>query len=195
MDDSLRRFFEAMESRGLAENTLFVFYGDHDMGYLSTEKTTPGMSKLAYTVAEERVPLVVVMPGHEALIAEHRAAHTTATAALHDVFPTVMHLLGEPVPHGVMGTNLLIPDEMRDPVPLPARGTDLLFAYRHAIHSTRGAGPIDPARGAQRLSPDQTPSLMDGIRDQMIVRDLLDHPDYWDSSPGRSNLLAESTQD
>jgi hypothetical protein len=135
------------------------------------------------------------MPGHEALIAEHRAAHTTATAGLQDVFPTVMHLLGEPVPHGVMGTNLLVPDELREPVPLPARGTDLLFAFRHAIHSSRGSGPIDPELGAEKLDPAHAPTLMDGIRDQLIVRDLLDHPDYWDTSLERSNLLARRTED
>lgn len=194
-DEALQRFFEEMEKRGLAEDTVFVFYGDHDMGFLATEKTTPGMSKLTYTVAEERVPFIVVMPGHEALIAEHRAAHTTATAGLQDVFPTVMHLLGEPVPHGVMGTNLLVPDELREPVPLPARGTDLLFAFRHAIHSSRGSGPIDPELGAEKLDPAHAPTLMDGIRDQLIVRDLLDHPHYWDTSLERSNLLAKRTED
>lgn len=156
VDDTLRDFFEQMEARGLAQETLFVFYGDHDMGYLSTDRTTPGMRRLAYTVAEERVPVIVVMPGHEALIAEHRAAHTTATAGLQDVFPTVMHLLGEPVPHGVMGTNLLVPDELRDPVPLPARGPDLLFAFRHAIHSSRARGR-STRRGARASSPPSRP--------------------------------------
>lgn len=36
---------------------------------------------------------------------------------------------------------------------------------------------------------------MDGIRDQLIVRDLLDHPDYWESSRDRASLLATHTRD
>ncbi len=119
-------------------------------GFLGTEKTLPQMSKFTYTIAEERVPFLVVVPGEEARIAAHRDDHTTATGGLQDVFPTLMHLLGEPVPRGVMGTNLLVPDAVRDPVPLPSKGTDLLFAFRHAIHSTRGSGPIDPRRTVDR---------------------------------------------
>lgn len=191
-DEALARFFGQMEARGLAKDTVFVFYGDHDMGYLATDKTLPQMSKLTYTVAEERVPFVILMPGQEALIAEHRAAHTDATASLEDVFPTLMHLLGEPVPRGVMGTNLLVPDALRDPVPLPERGADVLFAYRHSIHSSRGSGPIDPRLGAEKRVASQVPSLVDGIRDQLIVRDLLDHPDYWQTSLERSTLVAKS---
>jgi len=189
-DDALARFYAEMEARGLAKDTLFVFYGDHDMGFLGTEKTLPNMTKLVYTVAEERVPLVVVVPGEEATMAAHRDGHTTATGGLHDLFPTVMHLLGEPVPRGVMGTNLLVPDELRDPVPLPERGTDLLFAYRHAIYSPRGSGPIDPSRSEDRVKPPRIPTLVEGMRDQLIVRDLLDHPDSWEKSGVDSNLVA-----
>jgi len=190
-DDALARFFASMEERGLARDTVFVFYGDHDMGHLATEKTLPGMSKLAYTIAEERVPLVVVIPGQEEPIASHRAAHTDATGGLQDLFPTLMHLLGEPVPRGVMGTNLLVPDALREPVPMPEKGTDLLFAFRHAIYSTRGAGPIDPRRDPSPSRPERMPTLMEAMRDQLIVRDLLDHPDYWQRASGDpASLLA-----
>lgn len=178
-DDALAAFFADMEARGMLEDTVFVIYGDHDTGALHAEKTLPGMSEYAYTVAEERVPFVVVIPGREEEIAEHRDVHTTATAGLHDTFPTLMHLLGEPVPHGVLGTNLLVPDTLRDPVPLLSRMGDFLFAYRQCIHTSRGSGCPDPEKVKERPPIERLPSLVEGIHEQVIVRLLLDHPDYW----------------
>ncbi|MBW2497719.1 MAG: LTA synthase family protein [Deltaproteobacteria bacterium] len=187
-DDALAAFFAGMEERGLLEDTVFVIYGDHDMGGLRTERTLPQVGPLAYSVAAERVPFIVLVPGEEELIARHRDAHTDATAGLHDTFPTLMHLLGEPIPLGVLGTNLLVPDEYRDPVPLPARLGDVLFAHRHAIHTSRGGGPIDPSDPDMREAPDQIPSLEEGTRDQFVVRELLDHPEYWDQAEARGGV-------
>jgi phosphoglycerol transferase MdoB-like AlkP superfamily enzyme len=191
-DDALAGFFEGMRKRGLLEDTLFVIYGDHDMGALHTEKTLPQVGPLAYTVAEDRVPFVVVIPGEEDRIARYGAEYTDATGGLHDVFPTILHLLGEPVPSGILGTNLLVPDRYRDPVPLPVYLGDVLFAHRHAIHGSRGSGPIDPSDPDSRKEPDNVPSLRDGVRDQFIVRDLLDHPEYWKREELKINLVDSS---
>jgi lipoteichoic acid synthase len=188
-DDALAAFFARMKENDLLEDTLFVIYGDHDAGALHAEKTLPQMSEFAYTVAEERVPFVVVVPGKESEVTAHREGLTDATAGLHDTFPTIMHLIGEPVPHGVLGTNLLVPDKHRDPVPLLSRMGDMLFAYRQCIHTSRGSGCIDPEKVKNRAPSERIPSLMEGIRDQVIVRDLLDHPEYWDR-PEQSPELA-----
>jgi hypothetical protein len=141
------------------------------------------------------VPFIVVVPGEEERIEKHRERYTTATAGLQDTFPTLMHLLGEPVPAGVMGTNLFVPDELRDPVPLRTRSGDILFAFRHSIHSSRGSGPIDPTRTSDFEAPTSAPSLIEGFRDQLIVRDLLDHPEYWDRPEVARNLAAIATSE
>ncbi len=193
-DDALAAFFKDMDERGLLEETLFVIYGDHDAGALHAEKTLPQMSEFAYTVAEERVPFIVVVPGKEAEIAAHRDSYTTATAGLHDTFPTIMHLTGEPVPHGVFGTNLLVPDEIRDPVPLPSQRGDLLFAFRHCIYTTQGSGCIDPEKMKNHPPPKRIPSLLEGVRDQVIVRDLLDHPEYWSRADPVQEFVANRIQ-
>ncbi|MFK7895326.1 MAG: LTA synthase family protein [Myxococcota bacterium] len=191
-DDALASFFADMEAHDMLKDTVFVIYGDHDTGALHTEKTLPGMSQFAYTVAEERVPFVVVIPGQEETIANHRAAHTTATAGLHDTFPTLMHLLGEPVPYGVLGTNLLVPDELRDPVPLLSRLGDSLFAYRQCIHTSRGSGCPDPEKMKNRPAIDELPSLIEGSKEQVIVRLLLDHPEYWAEGQAPAKPAAQS---
>lgn len=193
-DDALRDFYEDLEARGLLEDTLFVIYGDHDAGTLHTTKTLPQMSPYAYTVAEDRVPFVIAIPGEEEALAAVRGRHTDATAGLQDVFPTVMHLLGEPVPDGVLGTNLLLPDDQRDPVPLLSRLGDLLYAHRHCIHTSRGSACMDSATSPPPPGSEGVPTLVEGVRDQILVRELLDHPDYWGrrtesaalaSAPGR----------
>jgi len=51
---------------------------------------------------------MMLQAGHEDLVAQHRDEYTDATAGLHDTFPTLLHLLGERVPLGVLGTNLLV---------------------------------------------------------------------------------------
>lgn len=179
-DDALAAFFARMEEQGLLEDTIFLIYGDHDTGALHASRTLPEMSPYAYTIAEERVPFVVVVPGEEEELAVHREAHTDATAGLHDVFPTLMHLLGEPVPEGVLGTNLLVPDRYREPVPLLSMAGDILFAFRGCIHTTRGSACVDPEAAKERPPIERLPSLVQGYRDQIIVRDLLEHPEYWD---------------
>lgn len=191
-DDALSRFFREMERRGLAEDTVFVFYGDHDMGTIATGKTLPQMSRFAYTVAEDRVPVVIVIPGAEALIATHRAAHTDATAGLQDLFPTLLHLLGAPVPNGLMSTNLLVPDALRDPLPLPPHGAEIHFAHRHAVHTSHGWGPIGPTPGGEKMPSKQIPTIADGLRDQLMTRDLLDHPHHWAADRERPVRFAKS---
>lgn len=179
-DDALAAFFADLGERGVLEDTLFVIYGDHDSGTLHTLKTLPQMSPYSYTVAEERVPFVIAIPGRERDLALHGEDHTDATGGLHDTFPTIMHLLGEPVPEGVLGTNLLVPDQRRDPVPLLSRLGDLLYAYRHCIHTSRGSACIDEEAKVDRPGTGASPTLVEGVRDQIIVRELLDHPEYWD---------------
>lgn len=90
-----------------------------------------------------------------------------------------MHLLGESVPEGVLGTNLLLPDDQRDPVPLLSRLGDLLYAYRHCIHTSRGSACMDSTTLPPPPGSAGVPTLVEGVRDQILVRELLDHPDYW----------------
>ena len=189
-DDALKAFYEDLEARGLLEDTLFVIYGDHDAGAMHTMKTLPQMSPYTFTVAEERVPFVIAIPGKEAELAVAREQHTDATTGLHEVFPTVMHLLGEPIPDGILGTNMLLPDAARDPVPLLSRLGDLLYAYQHCIHTSRGSACIDSETPPPPPGSEGAPTLLEGVRDQIIVRELLDHPDYWERRADASALAS-----
>ena len=193
-DDKLRAFYEDLESRGLLEDTLFVIYGDHDAGAMHTIKTLPQMSPYTYTVAEERVPLVIAIPGKEDELEVARGRHTDATTGLHEVFPTLMHLLGEAIPDGVLGTNMLVPDALRDPVPLLSRLGDLLYAHRHCIHTSRGSACIDSSSPPPAPGTGGAPTLVDGVREQIIVREILDHPDYWDRERVGSVLASTGSE-
>jgi phosphoglycerol transferase MdoB-like AlkP superfamily enzyme len=174
-DVALGKLLEDMEKKGLMEDTLFVIYGDHDMGSLGAQFQLPEVGYDLFTRMADRVPFIIAVPGEEEFIAQHGEQHTTATGGLHDVMPTILHLIGEETPRGVMGTNLLIPDEFREAVPLPIQSDGRTYAYRHhlAFENSRRIEPIDA--GSIRL--DAGPSFDRIFLDQVVSRLLSHNPD------------------
>jgi len=187
-DDQLAEFFENLKAQDLLEDTLFVIYGDHDAGGLLTTRTLPTMSPYAHTAGEERVPFLIVMPGLENELADMADAFPNSTGGLHDVFPTVMHLLGEPVPSGVLGTHLFVPDGVRDPVPMPTfRADEVLFAFRQCLIGSHGSACIDPHLEREPIPADEIPTLEVGVSEQLLVRDLLSAQGYWTDRAARQS--------
>jgi phosphoglycerol transferase MdoB-like AlkP superfamily enzyme len=167
-DDALAGFVRALGERGLLERVVLVVYGDHDMGGIGARKPLESVGPRLFTPLEDRVPLVVWIPGAEEFVVANRAEFQGATGGLHDVFPTVLHLLGLEPPWGIEGTHLFVPDAARDPVPLPTpAGT---FAFRQAIYGPFGAAPL----GARPPPSHGVPTAERSLQDQLVVRDLLD---------------------
>ncbi len=120
-DTAVEAFMRGMQERGLAENTLFVFYGDHDAGLDEASRRAvedAGGPDLDHP-REDRVPCVIVVPGQEQALRAHGAAFMNQFAGLHDIPATVLHLLGITPPPGILGTHAFVPDGARDVLPLP----------------------------------------------------------------------------
>jgi arylsulfatase A-like enzyme len=98
LDTELRRLFLGLASRGLLENTILVVTSDHgeefkEHGLIGHEKT------LFQEVT--RVPLLIALPGQTA------PAEVDEAVSLVDLAPTLLSLIGRPVPASFEGRSLL----------------------------------------------------------------------------------------
>ena len=96
-DSQLGRVLDALEAEGLAENTLVVYWSDN--GYMLGQHGR--FEKHVMFEEAVRVPLIVRWPGK--LPPGRRVDRLLETI---DVFPTLMTLLGLPIPETVQGRDL-----------------------------------------------------------------------------------------
>jgi phosphoglycerol transferase MdoB-like AlkP superfamily enzyme len=99
-DKSLEALLQGLRDRHLYENTLFVLFGDHGEAFQQHDGNS-GHSMFIYD-ENVRVPYIVAAPG---LLSGQTRARTTAS--LIDTAPTILDLLGLPVPPAFQGTSLL----------------------------------------------------------------------------------------
>ena len=144
-DEALGLFFEKAKAAGIWENTMFVIYGDHDRGGLARSKPIPEVGREMFDIREDRIIFMIYLPGEEESVKAHREEFASVFGGLHDLYPTVMHLLGEEVPYGVTGTHLFVPNARRDATPHPeAFGS---YYDKGELHYSDGrvwAPPNDP---------------------------------------------------
>jgi arylsulfatase A-like enzyme len=103
-DKSLGALVEGLRERNLDEETLFVIFGDHGEAFGQHDGNF-GHSLFIY---EEniRVPYLIAAPG---LIQEQ--TRSARTASVIDTSPTILDLLGLPIPEESQGVSLLEPTE------------------------------------------------------------------------------------
>lgn len=99
-DQSLGVLITGLQQRGLGQRTLFVIFGDHGEAF-GQHDGNYGHSLFLFD-ENVRVPYLIAAPG---LIAEeHRVARPVS---LIDTAPTILDLLGLPIPAGYQGLTLL----------------------------------------------------------------------------------------
>jgi arylsulfatase A-like enzyme len=98
-DESLGELFRGLRERNLEDKTLFVVFGDHGEAFGQHEGNL-GHSLFIYE-ENVRVPYLLGLPG---IVDEQIRAHHTAS--LIDTTPTILDLLGLPIPQG-QGSSLL----------------------------------------------------------------------------------------
>jgi choline-sulfatase len=103
VDSQVGRILDALESSGLAENTLVVVWSDH--GWHLGEKGVTGKNTL--WDPSTRVPLIFAGPGVA------RGGRSSRPAELVDLYPTVAALCGLPPKAGLDGQSLA--PQLRDP--------------------------------------------------------------------------------
>lgn len=109
LDRALEMFFSQMETRGLAEDTVFLLYSDHGAAVESELYSSYPEDQLPQQFERpERIPMMIV---HEDVPPGVIAKAGTPV----DLAPTILDLLGaESVPEEFAGNSLLFPEE--DPV-------------------------------------------------------------------------------
>jgi arylsulfatase A-like enzyme len=117
LDDAVGRMLDALERRGLAEDTIVVFTSDHG-DYSGEHRLTDKSS--TFLDCMTRVPLIVSWPGH---LPEGQVDRNPVS--LLDVMPTCLGLAGIERPAGIDGRML------------PGTGDD---PPRDAVFSEYGAG-------------------------------------------------------
>ena len=140
VDDALKKFFQKVKDIGLWDESIFIIYGDHPphfskKGYRMINKSTGVSLK---NVRENRIPLLVIMPGHKRLIEEHKQHYSNVIGGLCDIFPTIIHLIGEEIPYGIYGTHLFVGNQDRDPLPLYGG-----YAYNEILYSGKDGMAIE----------------------------------------------------
>jgi arylsulfatase A-like enzyme/Flp pilus assembly protein TadD len=98
-DEIVGRLLDELESLGVYDRALIIFMSDHGEGL--GEHGYHEHGPLLYREVIQ-VPLMLKLPGNE------RAGDAVAAGAqLADIYPTVLQLLGQPLPAGLAGDSLL----------------------------------------------------------------------------------------
>ncbi len=147
-DQALEGFFAALSEQGLLQDSVIVIYGDHDAGLDADSRAAVAeiLGRDLDHPREDKVPLVIALPGEEAFLAEHRDAVVDTVGGLHDITPTVLHLLGREIPEGLFGTHLFVPTERRDVLPLHRGGFVAEGRVHSPLDSRSGSSPEDIAQ-------------------------------------------------
>lgn len=97
IDDQIRRFVGELESRGLRDNTLFIFASDHGdyAGDYGLARKGVGLPECL-----ARVPLLFNGPGVRPGVVRDEFV------SLVDIMPTLCEMLGVSIPYGVQGRSL-----------------------------------------------------------------------------------------
>jgi len=99
-DAVLGRFLRGLEARGLLDKTLFLIFGDHGEAF---GRQAGNFGHTLYLYEENvHVPYLIVAPG---LIGSQ--IRVQRAASLMDTAPTILDLLGLPVPQEYQGSSLL----------------------------------------------------------------------------------------
>jgi len=164
LDHELGRVIQALEDKGVLDNTIIVFAGDNGLA-VGQHGLFGKQSCYEHSV---RVPLIFAGPGVPA------GQQTDAYAYLFDIFPTLCGLTGTPRPESVEGKDLL--PCMQDNT-APLRDT-LYFAYTdvHRAVKDRDYKLIEYAvKGRERQT-----QLFDLNNDPWELTNLAANPDYAD---------------
>ena len=126
VDSQVGRLIDALETNGLADNTVVVLWGDH--GWHLGEKLISGKNSL--WDRSSRVPLIFAGPG------VGKQARSNRPVELLDIYPTLVELCGLPERNDLEGHSLV--PQLRDPqAPRPWPAITSHNQGNHGIRSER----------------------------------------------------------
>ncbi|MFK7896234.1 MAG: LTA synthase family protein [Myxococcota bacterium] len=167
-DEALGLLLSDLEKNDLLNDSMIVIYGDHDRGGLGEKLPIPEIGERMFSPTEDRVPLVILIPGEEEATQALSATYSTTMGGLHDLFPTILHLLGEAPALGPWGTHLFVKNDERPSIPLA--GPAGYFGHRGVL--SLGNGEI--------VIPQSTPEAPVMPSTESIIRLRQDSEGYLD---------------
>ena len=116
-DQAIKLMYDELRRNNLLDNTIIVIFGDHDLGSFTARSNSPTAQKIFSTweknshvnpfdIKEDRVFLLIDIPSQKDKIKNFNNNNPNVTGTLTDLFPTVFHLMGRPIPKGILGTHL-----------------------------------------------------------------------------------------
>lgn len=146
-DAALGIFIAKLEANQLLKNSLIVIYGDHaaPMDLMSARLLEQKTGIATSSIREKRVPLLIVCPSLESEMLQVKPELQKVVGGLQDVYPTIMRLLGQPVPFGVFGTHLLQADTTRPVIPYYKKATG--FITQGLLFTTQNRQPLTDPKG------------------------------------------------
>jgi choline-sulfatase len=124
VDDSLSQFLDFLRERGLFDKTLIVFLADHGESLGEHGEETHGYFIYQSTL---HVPLIIHWPAGTARL----SPRVNEPTSLLDVAPTVLQVLGLPIPPRFQGRSQLEIEHSSSPQVLSGQYSESLYAHNH----------------------------------------------------------------
>ncbi|MBZ0299845.1 MAG: sulfatase [Anaerolineae bacterium] len=186
MDAQVGKLLDALDARGLTENTVIVLWGDH--GYHLGEKAL--WCKTTNYELDTRAPLILSVPGQA-----HVGEQTSALVEFVDVYPTLAEACGLPLPEHLEGLSLLPllddPDQpwkkaafSQFPRPWTYKGEPEVMGYTIRTADYRYTAWLDFHTRATRAQ-----ELYDHRQDAAEVHNVADDPAYRAQVEAHAQLL------
>lgn len=167
LDWNIGRLLEAVEAAGIADHTLIVFSSDHGEMFGAHGR----VQKMTFYEEAVRVPYLMRWPG-----VIPRGQVSDACLGTPDIMPTVLGLMGLPIPEEVEGMDLSpLARGMRGPEPEAA----LLQGMGHTylwVDGFEWRGLRDKRYTYARYRTDGSELLFDNISDPLQTRNLIEDP-------------------
>ena len=168
-DRSLGDFIDAAKAKGLWEDSMLILYGDHrpplddsDLGRFSA------LSGVSLEKGRGlQIPVVIALPGLEDQLAPFQGQALDTVGGLQDIYPTILHLLGQPVPFGIYGTHLLVPNAQRAPMPMFKLSSS--YVYNGVVYSGPLGNPVADELGLLFIKRRDT-LISDSARKQALFK-------------------------
>ena len=158
VDKYVGRILDRLEELGLADDTIVVYTSDH--GHMMGEHGL--LNKSVIYEPSAQIPLIIQVPGLTPQQVTTPVGHV-------DLVPTLLDLLGQPLPHHMQGRSLA--PLLRDGDAHPEEGQTIIewngslqddaLPTRPGAHAPLAPGAVDPDRSEVRTHP---PRLVEAER-------------------------------
>ena len=170
-DDFLGELIEGLERKGILEDTVLVLYGDHYAYGINDTERIAEISQQNGNEVLERTPAVIYCAGDERGLKAEKTAQTT------DLAPTLMNMLGVPVSHEVMGSDIFAPE-------YEGYAIFLKNGWVNALVNAKD-GELVSNEG---MSDDAIARMNEFVKEYYEVNDLILDSDYYSIKAGNARI-------